>query len=446
MKKKIVCFLLIIVILLMNSVCLYADESDAGETKKYIYTIDYLAITGTFNSYGNKYIGVIKGKGTIESDYIIVGFRSGQNVEIRLFNSDGSFFNTVSNNASNFSLYCSVSGFTEGGYAYWDTLEFDKENYSSKYWSGNGLSGSLHWEGYDYLQDDNPGYLNTNIPIFATEDEAYKYAAGELTEKDAVNYESDLCNIKYDLEVPQNLKVEFDLVGIFRDPEYRFKWEQTVEDYTKWDTEIYVYGDFYGYDGVLGIPIGDDYVYEKEFIFKDVFDTYKLRYVIATESYKYDNGYDAVLQRLFELEPGNTTFSVEAYHVYIRNSYFDGNEQHYSNWVYVSFDHDFSGVNDLVVIEVEGSVEDSPGNIGSGTGINGNVNNDSQYDGSIDVNWQESNDDIVSWISNGFGLLGDNGVISLLQDAFSFIPSFIWAIIATGVGLMVLIGVIKYVF
>ena len=57
-----------------------------------------------------------------------------------------------------------------------------------------------------------------------------------------------------------------------------------------------------------------------------------------------------------------------------------------------------------------------------------------------------SSSDIVNFIKNGFGLLGDNGVITLMQDAFSYVPSFIWSIIGVGVALMVLIGVAKYVF
>ena len=139
-------------------------------------------------------------------------------------------------------------------------------------------------------------------------------------------------------------------------------------------------------------------------------------------------------------------FSVEKYHVYIRNSFFDGELQHYSNWVYVSFDHDFvNGLEEIVVIEVEGQLKDDPGSVGSGTGINGEVNPDSQYDGTVDANWDSSSNDLFSWIKNGFGLSGDNGVISLLSDTFSFIPSELWAVFLSGIALMVLISIVKWI-
>ena len=65
--------------------------------------------------------------------------------------------------------------------------------------------------------------------------------------------------------------------------------------------------------------------------------------------------------------------------------------------------------------------------------------------GSIDL-WQGSDvsgGGFVNSIINGFGLYGDNGLISLLRNMFSFIPADIWNMIAIAIGAMIVIVLFK---
>ena len=57
----------------------------------------------------------------------------------------------------------------------------------------------------------------------------------------------------------------------------------------------------------------------------------------------------------------------------------------------------------------------------------------------------DNSDSLLNYISSGFGLLGDNGLIALLKAVLSFVPSWFWSIMAAGVSMTVLVGIIKLI-
>lgn len=56
-----------------------------------------------------------------------------------------------------------------------------------------------------------------------------------------------------------------------------------------------------------------------------------------------------------------------------------------------------------------------------------------------------TNEGFINSIISGFGLIGDNGLLSLLGGVFAYIPEWLWALIGTGVTFMVIIALFKLV-
>lgn len=277
------------------------------------------------------------------------------------------------------------------------------------------------------------------MPVFANKAEAQSYLKGELTEKDALNYESDLCKIVYDLETPQNMKAVQD-EGLFSGA-MKFTWTQSAEGYEEWETEFYVFEDFKYRSSFLTLSLADWKYAENFYLFTEYVDTRKLYFRITEEIFEKHE----VQKKRSDAYPcdygGYYDPLVDTY--YIRNHYFDGELHHYSNWVVVTFDYE-SG--DIVtnIKEVSGSeieVDDS-GNVVVGES---EKVQDSQYDDDYDVYSKESSSDIVNFIKSGFGLLGEDGVLTLLSQTFSFIPSELWSVFIAGMALMVIIAVAKFV-
>ena len=281
--------------------------------------------------------------------------------------------------------------------------------------------------------------FHTSIPLFDSQEEAEAFLRGEKTEKDALNYESDLCNIKYDLEVPQNMKAVRD-EGLFTGA-LKFTWTQSAEGYEEWETEFYVFQDFKYRSSFLTLSLADWKYAEKFYLFTEYVDTRKLYFRSTEEIFeKHD-----VQRKRSEAYPcdygGYYEPLVDEY--YIRNHYFDGDTHHYSNWVVVSFDYE-SGDIVTTIKELEGSEieHDENGNVVVGTT---NQNQNSQYGDGYDIYSEESSSDIVNFIKSGFGLLGEDGVLTLLSQTFSFIPTELWSVFIAGMALMVLIAIAKFV-
>ena len=424
----------------------YAEDLKAEDTiGEYTYDFDVICLPNSHVRDDCARVCKINGSITFEGYQMCAykkgGDSSGCSVNMILYNSNGihdcsSFFSNVNKYAK------SVSGKTEEGSSNISSLDFCIDGEKQEVTTYNTIRGQLYWLKWDY---DDVGKCVTNVPIFDSKEKALAFINGEITEKEALNFESDLCDIVYDLEVPQNLEVSY-TSNLFDASTYDFKWTQNDPNYVNWKTEFYVYADIGGYDGVLGIQLGDEYVYENEFIYSEKIECYRLRYSIDEDTEIYNKGFEKVWTKIVYEKLKNTAVYVNTYKVYMRNAVFDGTIQHYSNWLYIEVDYEFSdGIGDVTVVEKGGSIGDTPGTTTSDKDVVGSVVTDSNYDGSVDANLGGSSNDLLSWIKNGFGLGGDNGVISLLRDTFSFVPGELWAVFLSGIALMVLVAVVKWV-
>ena len=428
--KKIVSVISILVIMLVFRNEVYAADLEAEDTLGEVtYDFDVITFDVVMNS-PSGHAKAYKSNGTITfKGYKLCAYKeTGITTSVKFFVYNGYGYYNCGSFFNNVKKYVSSSvGAYEYGMLNIKTGEFN-DDYSNYYTKGSSLAFMSYWGEYDYADSDNCGKFETNVPIFASEKQALAFINGEITEKEALNFESDLCDIVYDLEVPQNLEVSY-TSNLFDASTYDFKWTQNDSNYVNWKTEFYVYADVGGYDGVLGIQLGDEYVYENEFIYSEKIECYRLRYSIDEDTDIYNKGFEKVWTKIIYEKLKNTAVYVNTYKVYMRNAFFDGTMQHYSNWLYVEVDYEFSdGIGDVTVVEKGGSIGDTPGTTTSDKDVVGSVVTDSNYDGSVDANLGGSNNDLLSWIKNGFGLGGENGVISLLRDTFSFVPGELWAV------------------
>ena len=168
--------------------------------------------------------------------------------------------------------------------------------------------------------------------------------------------------------------------------------------------------------------------------------TYKLKFVKEWETIIDSDEYDAIWARINAEYPTYTSSTIKTYKVYIRNSYYDGDIQHYSNWVYVEIDTETDNVS---IVELAGNTDDTPGTSTPGKDVTGSVVEDSIYDGSIQ-NAASSSGDILNYVSNGFGFTGEGGIIDMIAEGFSFIPGDFWTVFLAGIGIMVMIAVFKF--
>lgn len=56
-----------------------------------------------------------------------------------------------------------------------------------------------------------------------------------------------------------------------------------------------------------------------------------------------------------------------------------------------------------------------------------------------------SNNGFINSILSGFGLIGNNGLISFLVNVFAYVPSWLWSLIGTGIAFMIIIALFKLV-
>lgn len=182
-------------------------------------------------------------------------------------------------------------------------------------------------------------------------------------------------------------------------------------------------------------------MYEEDYyLFYDDTDTYRCYWNDYFK--KLAEGYAKKEERF-----GDYDYEILCTKVFIRNAWYDSVEgvQHYSNWIKVDIDFT-SGEVTTSFIELGGSEVEKDEDTGSLVIPEDNIIVDSDYTGS-DYNGLmiQSSTDLVGWIKHGFGLTGENGVIVLMSETFSFIPSELWYVFLTGISMFVLIAVVKWV-
>lgn len=294
--------------------------------------------------------------------------------------------------------------------------------------------------------------IESDIACYMTSDSLENVLNGNVNPDNA----EDLLPKRYGvLEVPQNISSSGGipsgwtsvLQNIFGDDDITIKWTQTDPNYTKWTTEILIYGDM-GVKWIYEI-FSDTKRVDDLFLYSEEFPTSKLKFTIDMDKMIMHNPiWQLKIAEILESSSGGFYHNCYGFSLFIRNKYSDGTYTYYSNWVELIFDDEgmAGGVNN------DGSNTeydyDDPinGDIDVDFTQNkptGNVNPDSPYQG--DKINPSTDFSITDFLSNGFGLAGDGGVVDMFRGIFSFIPAPIWTLILTGISVLIAIALLKAV-
>ena len=418
----------------------HAEESDTESNRYYVEALT------SYNSGSNLYRGYYVNF-AFSIDKKICGYLDNSyEACIYLFLYDENGYTSLGRYVHNLKNYISYSLEPNGVYKYGD-YEFNGGNFT---FTGiisekeNTLHADLSW---DSKNIEDSGFIKTNIPYFASQEECMSYIAGDLSVKNAVNYETDICDIKYDLEVPQNLKIK-DVQNTGPEGYFNITWEQTDPDYVDWQTEIYNYIDFRYRDSFLIFSWADWKYVEDYYAGQSIIETYKLSYKHRHRENLDDRELHDKISAEYPTDYGGI-YKLGDEKLYIRNYYYDGTYRHYSNWIVLEFDSEedawMNPEMNSTVVEKEGSELDVDDD-GVPFQPDSNVVQDSEYTGGVNENYERvDGTDLISWIKNGFGLGGDNGVLGMMGESFSFIPGEIWAVFAAGISMMVVVAVFKFI-
>ena len=305
--------------------------------------------------------------------------------------------------------------------------------------SASGLGG-----GYDmkYLGSDimkNFNISDTNIPLFDSKESAENYfntgdTSGLLNGDKVSSYDPGL-------EVPQDFKITFSGNKLFRDDgsvnqsDFQFEWFQSDDiDLQDYRTEIYVQAT------IAQMNIID--VFKKDY--SKTYLTDKLLLVDCTTDYsnnqsvKWDDFYKVINEDFGTHWDTSQPVGVEPFFFWIRN--IKGNS--YSDWVKVKVTK-----NNIVT---SGNELTGSGTVTKGyeqiDGSSGETKTDSSYGKTYHVDPDtKSVSSIIDYMKNGFGLLGDDGLIALFKETFSFLPAPVWTCIISMIAATCIIVIWKVV-
>ena len=254
-------------------------------------------------------------------------------------------------------------------------------------------------------------FQNCNIPVFDTRKACDDYVATGSV-KGAVALPDEL-----KCEKPQNLSLYTDdnnnkMINIV--------WKQTdsiKSSYRSQITVAYQYKDDDDYSDMKGFIIDQDYNTAKDNVVR-----FDLSEIITNSGLDISGGYTQI----------NLAFGVFNYDV--------SNSLGKSDTEVVA-----------VLINKNGifyQLEDDAGNIVQGQPIKNSTQfkNDNGYsfDDFTTID-SVSNNGFINSILSGFGLIGNNGLISFLVNVFAYVPSWLWSLIGTGIAFMIIIALFKLV-
>lgn len=339
-----------------------------------------------------------------------------------------------------------------GGQKYLSVLCYDKD--TKEYLSAVNVYHQMCIEDIIY-NDDTPtrhseveggslrfyyskSIVDANIPIFDSIENCDNYV--QTGSFNGILNDSYL-PYAFDLECPIDLKCELlnRTAGYER---FSFTWSQKDKDYINWDTEFLFYCDLRYRKQIFGFIGVSDWVNVDDFFVFDKFcSTSNLKY--STELYcsEYDDALNFYFSSINE-DLGGKQIEILGADFYVRNKYVDAasGKAHYSNWVRV---HYTSNGDDIEVSYSEIEVDD-PDSVGSNGKPAGTLNPDNGYTGEVQQATVNSASGLVDFVKNGFGLLGNNGLVSFLKQTLAFVPVEFWEIIIIGVSFFVLIAIIKF--
>lgn len=300
---------------------------------------------------------------------------------------------------------------------------------------------------------EKPFDIQSNIPCYMTSNSIDDVYTGNVQPDNA----EDLLPKRYGvLEVPQNISStggvpsgwKAILQNIFGDDNITIKWTQSDPNYTKWTTEILIYGDM----GVKWIyeVFSDTKKVDDLFLYSEEFPTNKLKFTIDMDKMVMNNPvWQAKISEILESTGGGCYHDCYGLSLFIRNKYSDGVFTYYSNWVELKFDDKgmSGGVNNdgsNTEYDYDDPVKGDEGTDFIQNKPTGSVNPDSPYQG--DKINPSTDFSISDFLNNGFGLAGEGGLIDMFKELFSFIPAPIWTLILTGISVLIAIALLKAVF
>ena len=274
--------------------------------------------------------------------------------------------------------------------------------------------------------------IETNLPYFDSKESAENYfnsgdTSGLLNGDNFSSYDSNI-------EVPQNLKVDFSAAGLFDDKgrmnlcDFNISWNQSDNiDLSNYKTEIYMQPSVH----FLKAPyIGQHWQSQlgKKVSVASVSTNVDNSYLI-TEKKLGDYFIDATSEVTSEgVVDGAVAYFSEPLYIYVRNVV--GNK--YSDWIKVTVTPDnvttegtkiFNNGSGTVTSGYDQIKGDSSKGGGIGEAVGGSSASDSQYGKNYSIKVDDADlSSIAGHLKNGFGVLGDNGLIALLNTFFSFIP------------------------
>lgn len=299
------------------------------------------------------------------------------------------------------------------------------------WWNCVGNSGSAVISQSDFEKYFN-SQIETNLPYFDSKESAENYfntgdTSGLLNGDNFSSYDSSI-------EVPQNLKVDFSAAGLFDDKgrmnlcDFNISWNQSDNiDLSNYKTEIYMQPSVH----FLKAPyIGQHWQSQlgKKVSVASVSTNIDNSYLI-TEKKLADYFVDATDEVTTEgVVDGSVAYFSEPLYIYVRNVV--GNK--YSDWIKVTVTPDnvttegtkiFNNGSGTVTSGYEQIKGDSSKGGGIGEAVGGSSASDSQYGKNYSIKVDDADlSSIAGHLKNGFGVLGDNGLIALLNTFFSFIP------------------------
>lgn len=306
---------------------------------------------------------------------------------------------------------------------------------SESWYMEESKNDSFNYKEYDYLlspylmriyPDCDWQYISTSIPIFEGKEQMLAFMNGEITEKAAINYE-DTRNFEYDsAEVPIPKKMKVQQEG----DKYYISWEQSSDDLEHITSAVFnkeITGGQYEVD--------EDRVYPG-------FPTWKFEELSPALIQKID-----ITDILLSIKQYCKENDIEDYKIgvdlSVRNKWEkNSTDTLYSTYVHaiLTISYSYSGG-----LEVSVSYEE--------TDKNGDFIEDSDYNDIFDSSGIIKDDftsaGSSSFIYNlftGFGMLGDNGLLSFMKGVFSCFPSFIWELLGTGLSAMIIVALFKTLF
>lgn len=284
--------------------------------------------------------------------------------------------------------------------------------------------------------------IETNLPYFDSKDSAENYfntgdMSGLLNGDKFQTYDSNI-------EVPQDLKVEFSAANLFDNDkgamnlcDFNISWSQSEDvDLSNYQTEIYMQPTV---KFIKAPYVGQHWQSQ---LGKKVLVSSATTSVSNSVNISSDNLVNYFIDATAEVTSegvvdGSVAYYNSPLYVYVRNVV--GNK--YSDWVKVTITPEsvttegakiFGNGSGVVSSGYEQIKGDSSKGGGVGEAIGGSSASDSSYGKGYYIDISDADlSSISGHLKSGFGILGDNGLLSLLRDFFSFIPDDYFTVLVT---------------